>query len=319
MACVYMTCGKICSGKSTYARELRRRYHAAILSVDEITLALFGREPGEMLDEYVQRAETYLYGKSVELVETGVNVALDWGFWTKRERDEARAFYAAHGIPCFFHYLDIGDEEWRRRVQKRNADVLAGKTSAYYVDEGLARKAADLFEPPAVSEIDARVIPDEKNMIIRRFQEADAPAVSELIIHTLRVSNAKDYPPEMLEELALHMQPGDILSRAAWTHFYVAEEAEKMIGCGAIGPYWGREDESSLFTIFVLPGCQGRGVGRRIVETLEGDEYALRAKRIEIPASVTGLPFYRKLGYDFKNGCAELDEERLYRLEKYRD
>ena len=50
-----------------------------------------------------------------------------------------------------------------------------------------------------MSEIDARVIPDEKNMIIRRFQEADAPAVSELIIHTLRVSNAKDYPPEMLE------------------------------------------------------------------------------------------------------------------------
>jgi N-acetylglutamate synthase-like GNAT family acetyltransferase len=122
----------------------------------------------------------------------------------------------------------------------------------------------------------------------------------------------------MLEELALHMQPGDILSRAAWTHFYVAEEAEKMIGCGAIGPYWGREDESSLFTIFVLPACQGRGVGRRIVEALEGDEYALRAKRIEIPASITGLPFYQKLGYDFKHGCGQPDEERLYRLEKFR-
>lgn len=43
-------------------------------------------------------------------------------------------------------------------------------------------------------------------------------------------------------------------------------------GCGAIGPYWGKEDESSLFTIFVLTDYQGKGVGRRIVETLENDD-----------------------------------------------
>ena len=90
MAKVYMTCGKICSGKSTYAQKLRRQHSAAVLSVDEITLALFGREPGPMLDEYVRRTEGYLYQKSVELVETGINVVLDWGFWTKRERDEAQ-------------------------------------------------------------------------------------------------------------------------------------------------------------------------------------------------------------------------------------
>ena len=155
-------------------------------------------------------------------------------------------------------------------------------------------------------------------MNIRRFAEQDAPAVSALITTTLRVSNTKDYPPDLMEELVLHMQPADILQRASWAHFYVAEEEGRIVGCGAIGPYWGKEDESSLFTIFVLPEYQGQGIGRKIVETLEGDEFALRAKRIEIPASITGLPFYRKMGYDFKNGCAELDEERLYRLEKYR-
>ena len=156
-------------------------------------------------------------------------------------------------------------------------------------------------------------------MTIRRFEPADAQAVSEVIVTTLRVSNTKDYPPDMMEELILHMQPGDILKRASWTHFYVAEEEGRIIGCGAIGPYWGKEDESSLFTIFVLPAYQGRGIGRRIVETLERDEYGLRAKRIEIPASITGLPFYRKLGYAFKNGCDQLDEEKLYRLEKFRE
>ena len=57
---------------------------------------------------------------------------------------------------------------------------------------------------------------------------------------------------------------------------------------------------------------------RRIVETLEADEYALRARRIEIPASITGLEFYRRLGYTFKNGNEKVDEEGLYRLEKLR-
>ena len=155
-------------------------------------------------------------------------------------------------------------------------------------------------------------------MNIRRLKEADAKAVSELIVTTIRISNTRDYPPELMEELVKTETPEHVLQRASWTHFYVAEEAGEIIGCGAIGPYWGREDESSLFTIFVHPDQQGKGIGRAIVETLEQDEYALRAKRIEIPASITGLPFYRKLGYDFKDGKDTVDEEHLYRLEKFR-
>ena len=153
-------------------------------------------------------------------------------------------------------------------------------------------------------------------MIIRRFTEQDAQSVSELIIITIRISNTKDYPAELMEELVKTETPEHVLQRASWTHFYVAEEAGQIVGCGAIGPYWGKEDESSLFTIFVHPEWQGKGIGRAIVETLEKDEYGIRANRIEIPASITGLPFYRKLGYDFKDGKDTVDEEQLYRLEK---
>ena len=155
-------------------------------------------------------------------------------------------------------------------------------------------------------------------MIIRRLKEEDAQAVSRLIITTIRISNVGDYPAELMEELVKTQTPKHVLERASWTHFYVAEEAGEIIACGAIGPFWGKEDESSLFSIFVHPDQQGKGIGRAIVETLERDEFALRAKRIEIPASITGLPFYRKLGYDFKDGNEEIDEEQLYRLEKFR-
>ena len=107
------------------------------------------------------------------------------------------------------------------------------------------------------------------------------------------------------------------MERASWTHFYVVEENETIIGCGAIGPYWDKEDESSLFTIFVSPDYQGQGVGRKIIETLEKDEYFLRAKRVEIPASITATPFYLKMGYTYKNGVTEPDKQYLIRLEKY--
>ena len=62
----------------------------------------------------------------------------------------------------------------------------------------------------------------------------------------------------------------------------------------------------------------GQGFGKKLIETLEKDEYFLRAQRIEIPASLTAVDFYRKMGYDYKNGNAEPEDGLMYRLEKYR-
>ena len=152
----------------------------------------------------------------------------------------------------------------------------------------------------------------------RRFAEADAAEVSALIAKTLRITNSKDYSPEYIENHCTLFTPEKVTERAGWTHLYVFCDGERIVACGAIGPYWGREDESSLFTIFVLPEYQGKGVGRKIIQTLEADEYALRAKRIEIPASITGRDFYRKMGYNYKNGIDTVDAEQLYRLEKFR-
>ena len=153
---------------------------------------------------------------------------------------------------------------------------------------------------------------------VRKFVNSDADEVSALIIRTLRTTNIKDYSEEFIENDVKNFTPEGVLQRASWTHFYVICDGDTIVGCGAIGPYWGKEDESSLFNIFVLPEYQGKGVGRKIIETLEQDEFFLRAKRVEIPASITACDFYRKLGYIYKNGVDVVDEEQLFRLEKFR-
>lgn len=155
-------------------------------------------------------------------------------------------------------------------------------------------------------------------MVIRKFENADAAEVSALIQKTLRISNIKDYSPEYIERDAQLFTPEYVIQRAGWTHFYVVCMDNQIVGCGAIGSYWGKTDESSLFNIFVLPEYQGKGIGRAIIEVLEKDDYFLRARRIEIPASITACAFYRKMGYDYKNGVDRVDEEGLYRLEKFR-
>lgn len=100
---------------------------------------------------------------------------------------------------------------------------------------------------------------------------------------------------------------------------YVFEWKDKIVGVGAISSFRGSKTESILLTIFVLPEYHGKGTGRKIINTLEQDEFYARATRIEIPASITATEFYRKFGYDYKNGVKELDEEHLYRLEKFKE
>ena len=156
-------------------------------------------------------------------------------------------------------------------------------------------------------------------MIIRRFRNTDATDTSLLIANTIRQCNVKDYTPESMEECIRSLSPENIINRASWMHFYVVEDEGSIIGCGGIGPYWGKKDESSLFTIFVSKSRQRTGIGTKIVETLEQDEFFLRAKRIEIPSSITALGFYKRFGYDHKPGFENPDEERIYRLEKFRD
>ena len=154
---------------------------------------------------------------------------------------------------------------------------------------------------------------------IRRFLHADAEVVAQLIAKTMRTTNIKDYSMEFIEKDLQSLKANDLIERAKQFHCYVIENSDNnaLIGVGSIGPFWGSKTESSLFNIFVDPDYQGHGLGKMIINTLEMDEYFLRASRIEIPASKTALHFYQKMGYGFKNGINKVDSEELYRLEEF--
>ena len=154
MAKVFLICGKICSGKSTYARKLAEGRQAVLLSADEIMLAIFGQDAGKNHDRYMKKLQKYLYQKSLEIAASGINVVLDFGFWTKEERKAVREFFQANNISFEFHYLNITHTEWKKRLAKRNTEILHKKLKAYFVDEGLKKKCEELFEMPDPEEID---------------------------------------------------------------------------------------------------------------------------------------------------------------------
>ena len=153
-------------------------------------------------------------------------------------------------------------------------------------------------------------------MEISIVKDDEIEEVSKVVEKTVRTSFRFYYPQPMIEKIVQSLSPEVIRRRAGWTHFYVIKEENKIIGCGAIGPYWDSLTESCLFTIFVDPDYQGKGYGKKIIETLENDEYFKRAKRIEIPAGLMAIPFYKRMGYEYKNNEMVFDDGH-FALEKF--
>lgn len=151
-------------------------------------------------------------------------------------------------------------------------------------------------------------------MVIELIKEEDILQTVEMIKDACKNSQfALFYPQKYIDSGSDY---NIIKSRSEKMHFYVIKDNNKVIACGGIGPYWDSKTEAWIFTVAVASSYQGKGYGRKIIETLEKDDYAKRSKRIEIHAAMNAIPFYRKLGYDFKNGdlCYQ---DGHFDLEKY--
>ncbi len=154
MANIILICGKICAGKTVYAKKLMRKNNAVLLSSDELISALFHPHENEYHDRVINSVHEYLMKRSVEIVNAGTSVILDWGFWTEKSRKDISDFYKSNRINYEWHYIDIDNEKWQKNIEQRNEAVLRNETTDYYVDSGLLQKLESLFETPEKDEID---------------------------------------------------------------------------------------------------------------------------------------------------------------------
>ena len=152
-------CGKICSGKTTLARRLLEKGGAVLLSCDEAADVIFDKNLGDRHDEVMAKVTEFLHRKAADILTAGCDVILDWGFWKKAARKNVRERYAALGFEQLWYFVDVADEKWENHIQKRNADVLAGLSADYFVDEGLKAKLLANFEKPEPDEYDIKVGP----------------------------------------------------------------------------------------------------------------------------------------------------------------
>ena len=154
MSRIIAICGKICSGKTYYANQIKEQENAVILSTDEATYDLIDNEQGELYDVFAERVNKYLMKKAVEIVKAGCNVILDWGFWTKAERQETTKYFNQFGMDVEWHYVDIEQSHWQQLIEERNAKIQKGNGgSDFYVDEGLLNKTLSKFEEPTREEM----------------------------------------------------------------------------------------------------------------------------------------------------------------------
>lgn len=123
MPTLHLLCGKIASGKSTLAKQLSHEYAAMLLSEDHWLAQLY---PGDMLSvtDYLrcaQRIRGVVGPLVVGLLESGVNVVLDFPANTLANREWLLGLAHAAGVQHRLHYLALDDDTCRARLHARNA------------------------------------------------------------------------------------------------------------------------------------------------------------------------------------------------------
>lgn len=155
MGKVIILCGKICSGKSYYSKNLKESLNAVIISPDEATYELINNEQGEFYNIFSERLNKYLTRKVGEIALSGANVIFERGLWSKKERQEIKEYYKSMGVDCEIHYIYVDDTTWKENIDERNLRIKAGNGGAdFYLDEGLIKKIESLWEEPTEEEYD---------------------------------------------------------------------------------------------------------------------------------------------------------------------
>jgi GNAT superfamily N-acetyltransferase len=151
------------------------------------------------------------------------------------------------------------------------------------------------------------------NLTLRQAVPADVPALRLLIDASVRGLQPADYTPAQIEG-ALETVYGVDSQLIADGTYFVVEAANVVVGCGGWskhktlfgGDRWtAREDTlldpqhdaAKIRAFFVHPDWVRRGIGSMILEACEKAATSAGFSRLEMGATLTGVPLYRARGY----------------------
>ena len=153
---------------------------------------------------------------------------------------------------------------------------------------------------------------------LRLAQSQDVPALRALIESSVLGLQGHDYSAAQLEQALKTVYGVDTRLISDGTYFVVeAQEgsaAPTIVGCGGWsrrktlygGDQWvGRQDSlldpahdaAKIRAFFVHPAWARRGIGGMILDACEAAAQAVGFRRLEMGATLTGVPFYSAKGY----------------------
>jgi hypothetical protein len=152
VATLHLMCGLPCSGKTTLAKQLARQHRALRLTPDEWHTRLFGQD-AESPEHDARHAavEALQWEVAAEVLSSGVDVILDFGFWSRDERVDFRSRASAIGAKTLVHFLDVSEETLFGRLALRNDSLPAG---SFRISPRLMKEYVTVFQAPSEHELD---------------------------------------------------------------------------------------------------------------------------------------------------------------------
>jgi GNAT superfamily N-acetyltransferase len=152
------------------------------------------------------------------------------------------------------------------------------------------------------------------SITLRLAHPADIPTLRALIESSVLGLQANDYSPDQLKQALKTVYGVDTQLIVDGTYFVAETEEGTIVGCGG----WSRRktlyggdqfaarqddlldparDAAKIRAFFIHPNYARKGIGAMILEACEQAAVAAGFSRLEMGATLTGVPFYAAKGY----------------------